>query len=137
MSNQERLKRLQNFNSGVQESDSELAEESRNVVIPEGLFESGDPVEDKIVQESIILKRTRPVLAISENAAKLTFRDAADSDIWKTRLEKAQEKIKKAAQAVGRIDLENAGLDWVGTGWLVHDEIRPNRSGAVLVRHLT
>jgi endonuclease G, mitochondrial len=125
MSNKETLKRLQNFNSGVHESDPELAEESRNVVIPEGKgpLQSGDPLKDEIVQESIILRRTRPVLAISENAAKLTFRDAADSDIWKVRLEKAEDKIKKASQAVGRIDLENAGLDWVGTGWLVHDEI--------------
>lgn len=125
MSNQETLKRLQIFNSSVRESDPELAQESRDTVMPEGraLFQSRDPVEDRIVQESIILKRTRPVLAIGENAAKLTFRDAADSDIWKNRLERAGDKIKKAAQAVGRINLENAGLDWVGTGWLVHDEI--------------
>ncbi|WP_051389540.1 DNA/RNA non-specific endonuclease [Bradyrhizobium sp. Ec3.3] len=125
MSKEERLRRLQNFTSWVHDSDPKLAEETRDFVFTEGKAPTptGDALEDQIVNESIILKRTRPVLAIKNNQAELIFLDALDSGIWKERLTKAEGLIKSAAQAVGRIDLENAGLDWVGTGWLVHDEI--------------
>jgi hypothetical protein len=54
------------------------------------------------------------VLAIKNDQAELVFLGALDSEIWKARLTKAEELIRSAAQAVGRIDLENAGLDWVG-----------------------
>lgn len=125
MTKEARLDRLQKFTSWVYESDHRLAEESRDFVFEEGKVpaSTGDAVEDQIVNESIILKRTRPVLAIKNDAAELVFTDSLDSEVWKDRLTKAGELIKSAAQAVGRVDLENAGLDWVGTGWLVHDDI--------------
>lgn len=125
MTNEARLDRLQKFTSWVYESDPKLAEESRDFVFQEGKVptQTGDVVEDHIVNESIILKRTRPVLAIKNNEAELIFADSLDSDVWKDRLTKAGEFIKNAAQAVGRVDLQNAGLDWVGSAWLVHDDI--------------
>ena len=125
MSKQKLLKRLQYFNSWVSETDPELAERVKDIVIPEGKpgSQGGDVFEDQIFQESIILKRTRPVLAIKNDEAELVFMDSDDRTIWKDRLQRAKGVIKSAAVAVGRIDLENAGLDWVGTGWLVHDEI--------------
>ena len=53
----------------------------------------------------------------------LKFADQADSEIWKERLTKAKPLLDEAIRAVGRIDLQGARLDWVGTGWLVADNI--------------
>jgi endonuclease G len=83
------------------------------------------PVSDDeaIEQESIIMRRERPVLAIKDNSAELIFRDEIDSQIWKVRLEQAKGALEHAIRAVGRINLAGGGLDWVGTGWLVAPNI--------------
>src|SRR5262249_19846448 len=51
------------------------------------------------------------------------FIDEADSKIWGERLTKARSLLDVAIPAVGRIDLIGAQLDWVGTGWLVAENI--------------
>jgi endonuclease G, mitochondrial len=73
--------------------------------------------------ESIIMRRERPVLTIRDNVAKLIFIDQVDSEIWGERLKHAKPLLDIAIPAVGRIDLTNAPLDWVGTGWLVAENI--------------
>ncbi len=83
----------------------------------------GDPVESEIALESIVLRRTRPVLEIKENDTVLKFADQADSAIWSDRLKKAKPLLDKAIRAVGRINLQGGRLDWVGTGWLVAPNI--------------
>ena len=123
---QEKLARLRNFNSMVLNSDPALAEETADLRPPSaGLesMESPQAAEDNIGLESIVLRRTRPVLAIRDNDAKLDFVDKADSEIWLARLTKAKPFLDNAIRAVGRIDLQGARLDWVGTGWLVADNI--------------
>src|ERR1700712_749769 len=123
---QEKLARLRNFNSMVLNSDPALAEETADLRPPSaGLeaMESPHAAEDNIGLESIVLRRTRPVLAIRDNDTKLDFIDKADSEIWLARLTKAKPFLDSAIRAVGRVDLQGARLDWVGTGWLVADNI--------------
>lgn len=127
MSDLERkLARLRALNADIHGGDRRLAEESRDLAAPGGGLESmsrAGSTEAQIGLESISLRRTRPVLAIRQNDAQLVFLDPADSAIWKERLAKAKVFLDDAIRAVGRIELKGAGLDWVGTGWLVHDNI--------------
>jgi endonuclease G, mitochondrial len=123
---QEKLARLRNFNAMVLNTDPALAEETADLRPPSaGLeaMESPLAAEDNIGLESIVLRRTRPVLTIRDNDTKLDFIDKADSEIWLARLTKAKPFLDSAIRAVGRIDLQGARLDWVGTGWLVADNI--------------
>jgi endonuclease G, mitochondrial len=69
------------------------------------------------------MRRQRPVLAIRDNVTELVFIDTADSEIWGERLKKAKPLLDTVIPAVGRIDLTGAQLEWVGTGWLVADNI--------------
>jgi endonuclease G len=122
---QERLTRLRRFNAWVRRSDPELAEESLDLGRPEILeaAESPQAIENAVVEESIVLRRERPVLTIKDNETKLVFVEQADSEIWLARLTKAKPLLDSAIRAVGRIDLQGARLDWVGTGWLVAENI--------------
>jgi endonuclease G len=119
------LSRLRTYNARVRKRDPKLTEESLDVlpeVLHEG-FSDGAPLARAIAEESIILRRTRPVLSIFENEAKLVFVDPADSAIWLDRLVKAGPVLDNAIRAVGRIDLRGARLEWVGTGWLVAENV--------------
>src|SRR5437899_7200703 len=124
---EEGLARLRAFNNDIHRDDSGLAEESRVAAQGIGLESmraGGDgSTESQIGLESIVLKRTRPVLAIRQNNAQLVFVDPADSAVWQDRLVKAKTVLDKAIRAVGRVNLQRAGLDWVGTGWLVAENI--------------
>ena len=122
----EKLARLRSFNDLVHHNDPQLAEESADRGCPDTGLESMQPVqapEEAIGLESIILRRTRPVLAVQNNDTKLEFVDEADSEIWRARLTNAKPILDVAIRAVGRIDLHGARLAWVGTGWLVAENI--------------
>lgn len=68
---------------------------------------------------NIVLRVGRPVLAIVDDAAVLDFKDS-QSAVWRTRLESSAERLTRAAQAVGRIEVQGLrGVPFVGTGWLV------------------
>jgi len=72
--------------------------------------------------ETIVLRVGRPVLAIVQDGPRLDVTDAA-SDVWRARLGAAAAHLRRAARAVGRIDVVgHADLQWVGTGWLVAPE---------------
>ncbi len=118
---EKRLARLRSFNAWVQGGDADLGEESadRGALALESM--PAAPIEDRVALESIVLRRTRPVLAIRDHVTRLEFVDPADSEIWKARLEAARPFLDKAVRAVGRINLSGADLDWVGTGWLIAD----------------
>jgi endonuclease G len=74
------------------------------------------------VAETIVLRTGRPVLAIVRDKARLIF-DDPESRVWKDRLQKAQAHLVRAAQAVGRIEVEGHSLEWLGTGWLVRPDV--------------
>ena len=123
---EERLARLRNFNALVHRDDPKLAEESADLGGPRAGLEAMEVVrspDESIGLESIVLRRTRPVLAIRDNDLVMNFVDQADSEIWQARLTKAKPLLDSAIRAVGRIDLQGARLDWVGTGWLVAENI--------------
>jgi endonuclease G len=122
---EKKLARLRSFNTWVHRSDPKLAEESADLGPSTALesMEAPQATEDNVALESIVLRRTRPVLAVRDNEAKLDFVDKADSEIWRARLTKAKPLLDRAIRAVGRIDLQGARLDWVGTGWLVAENI--------------
>ena len=122
---QERLARLRRFNMSIRERDPKLAEESldrSNEEIFERV-ETPEAAETAVAEESIILRTTRPVLAIRDNDIRMDTLDRADSEIWQARLTGAKPLLDRAIRAVGRIDLQGARLDWVGTGWLVAENI--------------
>jgi endonuclease G len=120
-----RLSRLRNFNVWVRGSDPQLAEEAADMANTEALEFTASPaaLDNAIQEESIALRRTRPVLAIKNNITQLAFFDEADSAIWKERLTNAAQALDVAIRAVGRINLTGGDLEWVGTGWLVAENV--------------
>lgn len=133
-----RLQRLRALNATIGLQDRELAEEradlspkalaSPKLAVQRDLDEGNMPKKDRallaeISKESIILRRERPILAIRANQVELVFKDQADSEIWKQRLTDAAPALDVAIRAAGRIELSGGEFDWVGTGWLVHDDI--------------
>ncbi|MEO8381545.1 MAG: DNA/RNA non-specific endonuclease [Acidobacteriota bacterium] len=122
---EEKLARLRRFNDWVQGNDKELREESADLVNLEVMEAPTSPeiVEQAINEESIVLRRQRPVLSILNNETRMVFIDQADSEIWAARLTKAKPLLDGAIRAVGRIELQGGRLDWVGTGWLVADNL--------------
>src|SRR5262249_7520435 len=122
---EEKLARLRRFNAWVRRSDAELAEERADLGQAEVLHIPASPqmMERAIEEESIILRRERPVLTIRDNETLLVFVENADSEIWEARLKRAKPLLDHAIRAVGRIELKGSRLDWVGTGWLVADNI--------------
>jgi endonuclease G len=122
---EEKLARLRNFNALVHRDDPELAKESADLGPSSSALESMSTLtpDEGVGLESIILRRTRPVLAIRDNDTVLNFVDQSDSEIWSARLKKAKPNLDHAIHAVGRINLQGARLDWVGTGWLVASNI--------------
>jgi hypothetical protein len=120
-----KLEQLRRFNASIRQGDTRLAEESNDLSSLERL-EVGRPseaIEQDFGLESIILRRQRPVLAIKHNEAQLDFVDKADSEIWAARLKQAKPFLDSAIRAVGRVELQGGMLDWVGTGWLVADDV--------------
>jgi endonuclease G, mitochondrial len=122
---QNQLARLRRYNVSIREDDPKLAEEVRDrgfeAMVTEAL--SPEAVEEMLGLESIAMRTQRPVLAISNNVTQLVFIDEADSKIWGERLTQARPLLDAAIPAVGRIDLTGAELDWVGSGWLVAENI--------------
>jgi hypothetical protein len=58
-----------------------------------------------------------------KDQAVLEFQNEAESTTWKERLTDAKQFLDSAIQSVGRIELTGSEYDWIGTGWLVHDNI--------------
>lgn len=112
---EEQVARLRAFNASLLEGDDELAQQDGG----DGL-EVKLPLDRALGNESITMRRRRPVLAIKNGACELVFEDQDDVPVWKKRLEDAAGKLAPAIGAVGRIDLVgNPDYAWVGTGWLV------------------
>jgi endonuclease G, mitochondrial len=71
--------------------------------------------------EAIVLLLGRPVLLVRHDDVDLS---AVETDTWRQRLEQAQPVLRSAIRSVGRIEVRNnPQLDWVGTGWLVTDDV--------------
>jgi endonuclease G, mitochondrial len=126
MKAQQQLGRLRRFIASVREGDPKLAEESADLGVQTEALEampSPEALDHAIELETIVMRRERPVLAIKNGLTQLVFVDAADSEIWGKRLKMARPLLDTAIPAVGRIDLTGGTLDWVGTGWLIADNV--------------
>lgn len=121
-----RLAILRGYNRGVEKRDPTVAEEARDRRTETESFtesRSAEDVEREIEKESIVLRRARPVLAVKDNVAQLVFEDKKDSETWGQRLKSARPALDLTIPAVGRIELRGGGLSWVGTGWLVAEDV--------------
>lgn len=125
MSKERDLSILKSFNDAIRATDRKLAEEAAEV------FESpqlrpqveGDELDRAIVEESIAMRRFRPVLAIKNKETELLFTDPAEGTLWQERLRSAAPILGPAIRAVGRIDLTGSEFRWIGTGWLVAENM--------------
>ena len=127
--------RLKEAVAEVEQSDGKLADEMREVRGARGQpaaeemaprLESLRPTTTAdvgdLARETIVLRTGRPVLAVINDETRLEF-DDADSKVWRSRLLAARELLGRAIRAAGRIEVENHDLDWLGTGWLVADDV--------------
>ncbi len=79
--------------------------------------------DNSIREESIALRRGRPVLGITEGAAVLKFTDP-ESEVWGDRLRKSAKVLKQAIPSVGRIELDNfIAMPALATGWMIQPGI--------------
>jgi endonuclease G len=122
----------------MQQKDAELSSELETVRVTEKYLEEAKSIApalnvfepsleslenigagEGMALETIVLRVGRPVLTVQNGAAILEFRDA-ESQVWKSRLENARDRLLGPTAAVGRVELQNHfQMDWVGTGWLV------------------
>jgi len=94
---------------------SELAAES-------ALGRDGAADAAQLARETIVVRQGRPVLLVQNDDYVL---DGPEVAIWNDRLGRANIRsvIRRVLPAVGRIELDNFRHPWVGTGWLVDDDI--------------
>jgi endonuclease G len=120
---------LKGLVSTIASTDRQLAEEIHAVRGSRAFPRSGSRSLPAAVR-NIVLRVGRPVLAIAGNAPRLEFKDS-DSAVWRSRLQESAPLLKRAAQAVGRIEVAGLpGFSFVGTGWLV------DRNTVVTNRHV-
>jgi V8-like Glu-specific endopeptidase len=78
---------------------------------------------ERRVAETIVRPSARPVLAIRGNKVTTEFL-GPDSETWAARIDGARAILDVVIPAIGRVELKNnADFSWVGTGWLVADDI--------------
>jgi endonuclease G len=109
---------LKTLVSTLASTDRALADEIRAIRGSRSFSASGSRSLPAAVR-NIVLRVGRPVLAIVGNAPRLEFNDS-ESVVWRARLQASAPLLKRAAQAVGRIEVTGLpGFTFVGTGWLV------------------
>lgn len=75
------------------------------------------------IAETIVRPNARPVLTVRDNRATVEFL-GPDSQVWADRILAAQAGLDRVIPAVGRVEVSNnPDYTWVGTGWLVADDI--------------
>lgn len=102
-----------------------FSEEARERVVRTVSEEAGaiPEAEARLIAETIVRPTLRPVLKIRDNTLLMEFFNA-DSIVWRERLIAVKSVLDAVIPAVGRIELSNhPGFDWVGTGWLIADDI--------------
>ena len=121
----ETLARLRTANAAMRDRDQPLDDELNELSGADG--PTPELPGGELQVETIVMRTGRPVLAIKQDEAQLTF-DDADSAVWTARLTAARSHLVRATKAVGRIEVEGHSLAWLGTGWLVApDTIVTNR----------
>jgi endonuclease G len=101
---------LEGLEGGVNPNAVAAAAES----MAEGRWDSPDPG-----LEAIIRRFTRPVYLIQRGTFLPPQDNSPDSHQIAAYLETARPRLDQVIPSIGRIDLRNHRLDWVGTGWVV------------------
>ncbi len=78
---------------------------------------------DRIREESIALRRGRPVLGVTNGAAVLKVKDP-ESRVWIDRIGAAATALRNVIPSIGRIELDNyLAMPVLATGWMVQPGI--------------
>lgn len=101
-SQSEQLALLRRANAGIRAIDPELDEEMADTG---ARSESMSSLRTDIEQESIVMRRLKPVLSIQDGATTLQFGDVSESTIWKDKLVAAARLLQPAISALGRIQV--------------------------------
>lgn len=74
--------------------------------------------------ESIVQRVGRPVFGVTGGQIDLNV-DAPETSVWKDRLQQASTMLGPSIAAVGRVEATNwpLGLPYVGTGWLLEQDL--------------
>ena len=105
---------LEGLEGGIDPSALEAAAES----MAEGRWDSSDSG-----LEAIIRRFTRPVYLIRRGTFLPPQDNSPDSHEIIAYLEAARSRLNQVIPSIGRIDLRNHRLGWVGTGWVVAPRI--------------
>lgn len=105
---------LEGLEGGVDPGAVEAAAES----MAEGRWDSSDPG-----LEAIIRRFARPVYLIRGGMLLPPQDNSPDSHQITARLEAARSLLNQVIPSIGRIELRNHRLAWVGTGWVVAPRI--------------
>ncbi len=73
--------------------------------------------------EAIIERFTRPVYLVRRSTFAVPPDNFPNSEQIHSRLDKARSSLEAGLPSAGRLDLRNHRLDWVGTGWMVAEDI--------------
>jgi endonuclease G len=113
---------LEQIQAAVQ--DTEAAASLARAPSPQSFRESYRPDVDARL-EAIVREHGRPVLYIQTGSIQLPKPPRpALLPRWVDHLQKSKAALEAVAPAVGRIELKNhARFDWVGTGWLVDQDV--------------
>lgn len=82
--------------------------------IEEGNWEASDPG-----LEAIIERFTRPVYLVQDGKFGPPPDDFEDSDFIEQTLQGSRQAIEPVIPSVGRVDLRNHSMQWVGSGWVL------------------
>jgi len=85
----------------------------------EGVYEAGEHPG----LEAIIERFTRPVYLVQQSSFAAPPDSFPNSEEIHSHLAEAKAALEHRIPSVGRIDLRNHRLDWVGTGWMVAPDI--------------
>lgn len=115
---------FESFFQALQQSDPMLQAEMKEALDAAVSYESTTHGSRKFLRETIVLTKGRPVLDIKSGEMLIEINEI-ESQIWKQRLTDANRLLAPNIPAVGRIELSNhpRGVQWVGTGWLIRDNI--------------
>jgi endonuclease G, mitochondrial len=110
--------RFRKYLSNLKESDPAITNELEGTMRTESTTGLGGMQE-----EAIVLTQGRPVLDIKNNQVVIDIQEV-QSKVWRDRLKNAIPLFRPIIPAVGRIEVANfPGAEWLGTGWLVRDNI--------------
>lgn len=84
---------------------------------------TGAWVPDGTPLEAIVRRFTRPVHLVQQSTFALDPDDFSHSSEVGHRLTVARPLLERVVPSVGRIDVRNHELDWIGTGWMVRPRI--------------